>query len=388
MKKAAVIAACRSPISKIPGELNYIGEIELLAEVFKAVIKINKPLTIDEVIVGSSFPIERDNLSRKAILSVGLPPTISATTVNKTCASSDEALAIACHKIRCENEKTMLVGGIEKVSNSSYALHYMKKNIKKTIRNRMPTFNDIHRNILENDMTYICERLSRTHNITRQMQDEYTIDSMKKAIHANKQKHFRDEIVPITYKKDKQEHELYMDELLLSDRSQYDIISAPPMFLKDGVLTQYNAATMCDCAAAMLITEYDRALHMGLNPLVVVHAMETIGVTNDRMGHAMTKCVEGILEKSALKKSDIDLYEINESFAVQAMITIDSLGLDKSKVNVNGGNLALGYPIGATGLRMNITLIHEMLRRNSKYGLSVMSAGGNMAQAVIFENRR
>lgn len=141
-------------------------------------------------------------------------------------------------------------------------------------------------------------------------------------------------------------------------------------------------------SVAMLITGYDRALDMGLKPLAVVHATEKIGVTNDRMGHAMTECVESILRKNALKKSDIDLYEINESFAVQSMATINSLELDNLKVNVNGGNLALGYPIGATGLRMNITLVHEMLRRDSRYGLSVMSVGGNMAQAIIFENIR
>ena len=386
MNKVAVIAAQRTPVGKIPGELNYIGETELLAQVFQITMKAFDKIIIDEAIVGSSFPIERDNLCRKAILMAGLSPKINAATVSKTCASSDEALAIACCKIISQNARTILVGSVEKISNSPYTLHFMKQNVKKSIKKDIPFFDEIKKNINENDMAYISEMLSRNYNITRQMQDAFTIESIKKAAAANKDGRFKNEIIQISYIKDNVEYLLSADEMLLYERIADDIQRAAPMFIKDGVLTQYNAAPMCDCAAAMLVMDYNEALRAGLKPLAVVHDVLAIGVSDGKRGHAMNECVQVILMRNNLSSLDIDLYEINESFAAQALFTVNTLRLDRSKVNVNGGNLALGYPIGATGLRMDITLIYEMIRRKSKYAISVMCAGGNMAQAVIFES--
>lgn len=386
MKEIAVIAAKRSPIGKVPGELNYINETELISLVFKNITSKLEHIRIDEAILGSSFPIEKDNLCRKAVLKAGISSETVASTISKTCASSDEALSIACNKILSGNAKSILVGGCEKISNSSYTLHYMKQNIKRAIKNEIPDFINIQDNIMENDMVYMCEMLGRKYNITRKMQDKFTLESIKKAVHANENKYYSEEMVPINYISGDQEHYLKVDEMLSYERTAKDIYDAIPMFVKDGFLTQYNAAPMCDCAAAILLMDYDEAIKMDLRPKILITDTTSIGVSKDKMGWAMTQCVNKILHRNNLRKDDIDLYEINESFAAQAIFTSKSLDLDMNKVNVNGGNLAIGYPIGATGLRMSISLIHEMIRRQVKFGLSVMCAGGNMANAVVFKN--
>lgn len=385
MKKIAVIAAKRSPIGKIPGELNSINETELISYIFKTIISSFKYINIEEAILGVSFPVEKDNLCRKAILHAGLSSRISATTVSKTCASSDEALSIACSKILSGKVKSVLVGGSEKISNSSYTLHFMKHNIKRAIKETIPYYSDIQNNIMENDMAYLYEMLSRKNKIDRSMQDEFTINSISKSLSAHNNNYFLKEIIPIQYIKDEQTYFLNSDEMLLYERSEENIHRAEPMFLKDGVITQFNAAAMCDCATAMIIMDYDEALKQGLKPKVFIADTVAAGVSKDRIGMAMTDCINKILKRNKLSKANIDLFEINEAFAAQALFTIKSLDLDLNKVNVNGGNLAIGYPIGTTGLRMCISLIHEMIRRQAKRGISAMCAGGNMANAVIFE---
>jgi len=386
MSKVAVITAKRSPVGKIPGELNYISEIELLSEVFKGVTLGLEEIVIDEAITGSSFPLEKDNLCRKALLKAGLSTRIPASTVSKTCASSDEALNIAYHKIKCQAAKIILVGGCEKVSNSSYILHYMKKNVKHAVKNLLPEFDQIKDNIEENDMVFINEMLSKKYNITKDMQDKYTIDSIEKAVFAQQHGYYEEEIIPIAYNKGGECYYLEKDELLLSKRSVEDIRSAPPMFLQKGTLTQYNAAPICDCSVGILLMDYEEAIRLGLNPLIIIKDVLSTGVGEEQTGEAMTQGILKLLQKNKLMPSEIDLYEINESFAVQAILTARMLNLDMNKVNVNGGNLALGYPIGTTGLRMNVTLIHEMIRRNSRLGISAMCAGGNMADIIVYEN--
>lgn len=385
MKRAAVIAGRRTPVGKIPGELNYIEETELLSKTFQAVAAEAAAL-IDEAIVGSAFPVERDNLCRKALLKAGLPVEISCATVSKTCAASDEAFALAFHKILCNTAKTVLVGGVEKVSNSSYTLHFMKRNIKRLLKKKLPLYSEIETNIEENDMAYISEMLARKYQITRRQQDEFTYRSIMKAQEARKAGCFQQELISICYGTAADMHAIYEDELLLYPRSKAQIQEAPPMFVDDGTVTQYNAATMCDCAVSMLLMDYDEAVKHGIKPMAVVRAVQSIGVRQEAVGTAMVECVTAVLRKAHLNIEDIGLFEINESFAAQALYTIEALQLDPETVNVNGGNLALGYPIGATGMRMYTTLLYEMGRRHTVFGLSVMCAGGNMAQAVIFQS--
>lgn len=381
MKKIAIVAAKRSPIGRIPGELSHVNETELLAIIMENTAK-GFESYIDEAILGSSFPIEKDNLCRKALLKAGLSPKIPAFTVSKTCASSDEALSIACNKIACQQAKAVLVCGSEKINNSSYALHFLKQDVKRAMKNELKNFSEISDQILENDMVYINEMLARKYAISRMESDDFTILNIGRANRAYLNGNFAEEIVPIS---NNIGNCLFIDEWLSNIRQETDINAAPPMFILDGCITKYNAAPVCDNAAAMILMDYEYAHELGLKPYGLIHATVSTGVENDKTGTAMAKCVEKILDDTGLPLAAIDLFEINDSFAVQALCTMKIAGLSCDKVNVNGGNLALGYPIGATGLRMKISLLYEMKRRNVEYGLSVMCAGGNMANGIIIK---
>ena len=383
-KRVVVIAARRSAVSTIPGELNQMSDVELLADVFREVSNgLHK--WINSAIAGSAFPVERDNLCRKSVLAAGLSPKINSGTISKTCSSSDEALSIAYQRILSSKSRAVLVGGCEKVSNSSYMLSFKKNRVKDSIKNQLPLLSDIEKRINEDEMHYISEMLAYRYNVTRDMQDSFAIKSREKAREAFNEHKFGDEIVPIKYSKERTER-LFIDELLQQCFDEKEIRNGVPMFVQNGTLTKYNTAPMCDCAVAMVIMDYALSKSLGLNHLVEIKDVSSSGVGKDEIGFAMVKCVEKILSDNNLKKDEIDLYEINEAFAAQAINTVKTLGINIDNVNVNGGNLALGYPVGASGMRMSVTLIHEMIRSKSKYGISVMCGGGSMANATLFQN--
>lgn len=378
-EKVVAVAAFRSAVGKVPGLLNETDETDLLAQVFCETTK-GAEGKIEACILGSGFPNERDNLCRKAWLRAGLPGEIDCTTVSKTCASSDEALSFAYQKIVSGKANAVLVGGSEKVGSSGYMLRFMKERVKRSAMGKLPYYHEIKDVIQENDMPYIAEMIAQKYSISRVDQDCYAIDSREKAHSAYESNKFQDEIVPIKLSN----NDVFdKDELLEYDSDEELIHTEAPMFIADGSLTRYNAASMCDCAAAVLVMRESVAISMGMRPLVEVKDVAYIGVPNEKRGYAMKYCVEKILNENQLSKDSIDLYEINESFAAQAIAIVEALGIDKKQVNVNGGNLALGYPVGASGLRMIVTLIHEMKRSRAKWGISAMCAGGIMANATL-----
>ena len=384
-KRVVVVAARRSALSKIPGAFSQIQEVDLLASVFQVVSE-GLHMWIDSAITGSAFPVERDNLCRKAILALNSPINIDCTTISKTCASSDEALYMAFTKIISGKSQAVLVGGCEKVSNSQYILRYMKDRVKNASKGQLLCLSDIENNFGENDMHYIAEILANRKYISREEQDIFAIKSRLKARMAYKNHRFDKEILPIHFSKNDNDV-LCIDELTQQTFDEKKIHTEKPIFLQDGALTNYNTSQMCDCAVAMVLMNYDMAQAAGIKCLVEIKDVSSICVAKADMGNAMEQCIEKILNENHLRKNDIDLYEINESFAVQAIATIKALKINSGKVNVNGGNLALGYPIGASGMRMCVTLIYEMLRINARYGISTMCSGGTMANAILFENK-
>ena len=381
--KIAVVSAKRSAVGKIPGGLNFIDDVTLMSEIIKCIVK-GYDNYIDEIIIGSSFPVERDNLARKALLKSGLSPEIPAYVVSKTCASSDEALICACNKIMAGNAKAVLVGGIEKVSNSAHTLAVMKDKIKKSMKNLLPSLESVKLTMNENDMTYISEIISEKYSISRRLQDEYAYESYLRAMRAQRQNLFLSEIIPITYKFNEDILTVKSDEMLDESKTWSQIAEALPMFISKGTLTFQNSAPMGDCSAAIFVMDYEYLKSEGIRPLLSVCDYVSIGVDKNKFGQAMAEAVKRLLHNNKLTKNDIGLYEINDSFASQLIFTSNILGLDMDRVNVNGGNITLGYPIGTTGMRMSVTLIHEMLRRGAEFGISVMCAGGNMADAVLF----
>lgn len=386
MNKVVVIDAKRSPIGRVPGELSYIEETELLSKVFASLRRTWEKVYVDEAVTGSSFPMERDNLCRKALQLVKGLEAIPAYNISKTCASSDEALRDAYFKIKAGGAEVVLVGGCEKVSNSPYVLHFMKKNVKESVKKSLPCFSDIEKGILENDMAYINEMLSREYHITRKQQDDYALGSIYKAQCADKKGYFRNEIVSIEYQVRGHSYHLHNDECLQSMKTEQVIRESQPFFLADGMLTQYNAAPMCDCAAAMLIASKSYAVKRKVNIYLEIVDIVSSSIAQTKKGEAMADCITELLKRNQLKVSDINLFEINEAFAAQVIYTRQKLGVEDRKINVNGGNLALGYPIGTTGLRMSISLMYEMIRRKARFGVSVMCAGGCMAIATLFKN--
>jgi len=380
--RVVVVASRRSAISKIPGILNHMKDVDLLAAVFRMVSE-GLYEWIDSAITGSAFPVERDNLCRKAILAAGMPVNINCSTISKTCASSDEALYMAYMKILTGKSQAVLVGGCEKVSNSSYVLRYMKSKVGDSIKGQLPFLCDIEKIHTENDMPYIVEMLANKKNISREEQDLYAIKSRLKAQKAYDNHRFDREIIPIRYS----DTDFFCaDELINQVIDEKEVRTQNPMFVQDGTLTHYNTSPMCDCAVAIVLMNYDVAQAAGIKYLAEIKDVTSICVAQEEMGTVMERCVEKILCENHMEKHDIDLYEINESFAAQAIAVIQGLGINSDKVNVNGGNLALGYPIGASGMRMCVTLIHEMIRSQVRYGISVMCGGGAMANAVLFQN--
>ncbi len=298
MKNVVVVSACRSPVGKIPGELNAIGEIPLLAKVFQeAVTRAGLPVQIEEALTGASFPIEKDNLCRKAILYAGLSEMISCTTISKTCASSDEALAIAWHKIRNGAAGTILVGGIEKIGNSPYVLHFMKQNVKRMLNKQLPCRAEIEELIQDNDMAYMNEVLARKAGISRQAIDAHTYQSILKAETAYRNGCFAEETVPIPYTENGITRYIIGDEFPQVVRSKREIYEADPMFLKDGVLTRLNSAAIAECAVAMLLMEEDTARTIGLQPIGRIVSVLNTAVPNEERGSSMAKCTQSILDQ-------------------------------------------------------------------------------------------
>lgn len=381
MNDCVIVSAKRSPTGKIPGELSYMTETALLAKVLQQAAG---KAPVEEAVTGCSFPIERDNLCRKAVLAAGLSIQVNASTVSKTCASSDEALRIGYERIRLGEIRSVLVGAIEKISNSPYILQVMKRNVKRQLRGQTLSRAQAFSQLEENDMTYLAEQAADRQGITRKEQDDYTLQSIRRALKAREEGRFADEIVAIAYDREGELHQLSEDEPLCSERTEEEIRKAPAMFLCDGTLTQYNAAAVSDCGVGMLLMERRFASGLRIQPLAAIRSV--VSHSTNHLGCCMQECIDKLLLINRLTTRDISLYEINESFAAQALSVVRSLGLELDRVNVNGGNLALGYPIGATGLRMLVTLVHELRRCGGRYGLSVMCAGGAMAQAVLVEN--
>lgn len=377
MKRIAVMAAKRSPVGKIPGNLNEISEVELLARLLYSVSEGYQD-RIAEAVVGSGFPIERDNLCRKAVLRAGLRESIPASTVSKTCASSDQALLMACRAVWAGGSGVYLVGGSENVGQNPYTLHFFKRNIKAALKGSLPELETAVKEIQENDMPILAEMLAWRYGISREEQDLFTLKSWLCAQKAHKEKRFSDEILPA------ETPLIAADEWLEVERNAAMLRKAEPMFVHGGTVTQYNAAAMCNCAAAMLLMGEDEINLFVQPPLGFILDGLSVAVPRDCAGKAMDQCIRLLLQRNGLDKEDIGLYEVNESFAAQAISTIRNLGLQEQNVNVNGGNLALGYPIGATGMRMGITLLYEMRRRGCRYGISTVCAGGNMANGFLW----
>jgi acetyl-CoA C-acetyltransferase len=379
MKKVVITSAKRTPVGSLGGSLSSFTAAQLGSFAVKAVIeesKIDKNL-IDEVILGNVLTAGQGQApGRQAAIFADLPEKTECLTINKMCGSGLKAVMLAQQAILCGDADIIIAGGQESMSNAPYILPKARFGYRlgngelvdsMIIDGLWDVYNNIH-------MGNCAESCAKDFSFTREELDEFAINSYKKALDAQKNGKFNDEIVKVSIKA--KTGDIIVDTDEEPGKVKFEKIpSLKPVFDKAGVVTAANASSINDGAAALLIMSEDKAKELGLNPLVEIVAQSSAA-----------DAINKVLKKASVKKEDIDLFEINEAFAVVSLAVNKLLGLDQSRVNVNGGAIALGHPIGASGARILTTLIYEMKKRNSTFGLASLCIGGGEASALIIKN--
>ena len=392
MNKTVIVSAKRTPIGAFQGALSSLSIAKLGAIAIESVLddsQIDKNI-IDEVIMGNVLSAGVGQApARQAALNAGLPNTVECLTINKMCGSGLKAVMLADQAIKSGDAEIIIAGGMESMSNAPYLLPKARNGyrlgngeiIDSMIKDGLwDAYNDIH-------MGNCAESCARDFKFTRELIDEFTVESYKKALRAQEEKVFEEEIIKVKIPSKKGDIIFENDEE--PGNVRFDKISSlKPVFEKDGIIAAANASSINDGAAALLVMSEEKALKLGYKPLVEIVAQSSAAKAPIEFTTAPADAIRKVLKKAGLTKDDIDLYEINEAFAVVSLAVNSLLELDNSKVNVNGGAVALGHPIGASGARILATLIHEMKKRNSKLGLASLCIGGGEASAVIVKTYR
>ena len=386
-----IVAATRTAIGSFGGSLSSIPAHKLGAEVIASILKktgVNKD-QIDEVILGQVLTAgSGQNPARQAAIEAGLPYQTPSMTINKVCGSGLKAVQLAFQAIACGDAEIVIAGGQESMSLSSHVLPKSREGKKMgpwamidtmVVDGLWCAFNDCH-------MGVTAENIATKFDYSRQSQDEFALESQQKTEAAQKSDLFRDEITPISIPQRRGEDIIFdSDEFPRHSSSIDSLANLRPAFAKDGTVTAGNASGINDGAAAVMVMSASKAQELKLKPMARIVSYSSAGVDPSIMGTgpipASTKC----LEKAGWKASELDRIEANEAFAAQAMSVNDSLGWDKSKVNVTGGSISLGHPIGASGARILVTLLHGMERDKVNKGLATMCIGGGMGVAIAVE---
>ncbi|KOP70454.1 acetyl-CoA C-acetyltransferase [Priestia megaterium] len=388
-QEVVIVSAVRTAIGKFIGGLKNVSATELGAVTIKGALEKAgvKPEQVDEVIMGNVLQAGiGQNPARQAQIKSGIPVTSSALTINKVCGSGMKAVHLAMQAILAGDAEIVVAGGMESMSQAPYLLKNARDGFKmgdqKLIDSMISdglwcAFNDYH-------MGITGENVAEKYELTREQQDEFAAWSQQKAVEAIETGKFKDEIVPVVIPQRKGDPIVFdTDEVPRKGSTAEKLAKLRPAFKKDGTVTAGNAPGINDGAAALVIMSKQKAEELGLQPLVTIKATANAGVDPSIMGVGPVPAVKKALEKAAIPIEDIDLIEANEAFASQALAVGKELGFKDEILNVNGGAIALGHPIGASGARILVTLIHEMKRRNAKTGLATLCIGGGQAVATI-----
>ena len=391
MTDIVIVGAARTAIGKFGGALAKVPAPELGATVIRALLARTgiKPEMISEVILGQVLAAgSGQNPARQASIKSGLPNSIPAMTINKVCGSGLKAVMLAAQAVRCGDADIVIAGGQENMSAAPHVLLGSRDGFRmgdaKLIDSMIvdglwDVYNQYH-------MGITAENVAKQYGISRADQDAFAVASQNKAEAAQKAGKFRDEIAPVLIPQRKGEPVAFADDEFIKLGTTLDGLTAlKPAFAKDGTVTAANASGINDGGAAVLVMTSDRARQLGLTPLATIKAFASSGVDPAIMGMGPVPASQRCLEKAGWKPADLDLMEINEAFAAQACAVNKEMGWDTSKINVNGGAIALGHPIGASGCRVLVTLLHEMGRRNAKKGLASLCIGGGMGVALAVE---
>ena len=385
-----ICSAARTAIGTYGGTLRDVPAAQLGATAAKAAIEragVDKE-AIDEVLIGQVLQGGcGQNMARQVMMGAGLPITTPAMTLNKVCASSMRAITLGSQIIRSGEDQVMLVGGVESMSGAPYVSHNVRwgarmndvKLVDMMVHDGVfDIYNQYH-------MGITAENVAEQYGITREMQDQIALESQQKAAKAIADGRFKDEIVPVEVKKKKETIVFDTDEHCRPQTTLEGLAKLRPAFKKDGSVTAGNASGINDAGAAMIIASEEFVKAHGLKPMAKIRAFGSVGCDPSVMGIGPIESTRQALKRAGLTVADLDLIESNEAFAAQAAAVNRELGFDMSKVNVNGGAIALGHPIGAAGCRITTTLLHEMVKRDATIGLATMCIGGGMGEAIIVE---
>ncbi|APM41005.1 acetyl-CoA C-acetyltransferase [Clostridium kluyveri] len=390
MREVVIVSAVRTAIGSFGGTLKDVPAVELGAVVIKEAVKRAnvKPEQIDEVIFGNVIQAGLgQSPARQAAVKAGIPVEVPAFTLNKVCGSGLRSVSLAAQVIKAGDADVVVVGGMENMSAAPYVLpkarwgHRMGegKIVDAMIKDGLwEAFNNYH-------MGITAENIAEKWGLTREEQDEFSASSQQKAEAAQKAGKFKDEIVPVTVKIKKKEVVFDTDEYIKPGTTAETLAKLRPAFKKDGTVTAGNASGINDAAAALVVMSADKAKELGIKPLAKIVSYGSAGLDPTIMGYGPFHATKAALEKANLSVADLDLIEANEAFASQSLAVAKDLEFDMSKVNVNGGAIALGHPVGASGARILVTLLHEMQRRDAKKGLATLCIGGGMGTALIVE---
>ena len=384
-----ITSAVRTAIGSFKGSLKDIQAHELGSVVIKEAIKKSnlKPNDIDEVIMGQVLTAATgQNPARQAAIKAGLPLDKTAYVINQVCGSGLRSVAAAYQSILSRDSSIIVAGGQESMSNAPHAIHIHKgKNFEE--KNLIDTM--IHDGLWDSFNGYhmgtTAENVAAKWKISREDQDAFALSSQLKAEKAQKNGKFNNEIVTIILKSKEENNKFNVDEHPRGKMTIERLLKLKPVFKNEGVVTPGNSSGLNDGAAAVVLMNEEEAKKRKLLPLVKIVSWATCGVDPSLMGSGPIPASKKAVQKAGWKMSDLDLIESNEAFAAQSLAVIKDLGISKEKVNVNGGAIALGHPIGASGTRILVTLIHEMIKRDSKKGIATLCIGGGMGIAMCIE---
>jgi acetyl-CoA acyltransferase len=390
MKEAVIVTSLRTAVGKAPrGKLKDTRPDDMAGTVIKAAVERTSgldPSMIEDVILGCAMPEAEQgmNVARQASWIAGVPKEASAVTINRFCSSGLQAIAFAAERIMAGWADCIVAGGTETMSLVPMGGHKIVPN-----PGLVDTWPDYYLS-----MGLTAENLAKKYSISREEADEFSLRSHQKALAAIRDGKFKDEIVPLTVKtveldaKGKRavkESVFDTDEGPRAETSMEALAKLKPAFHARGTVTAGNSSQMSDGAAAAVVMSADRARDIGAKPIARLIAYATAGVSPDYMGIGPVAAIPKALKIAGLKLEDIDLIELNEAFAAQALSVVKELGINQDKLNVNGGAVAMGHPLGCTGAKLTATVLHEMQRRDARYGMVTMCVGGGMGAAGIFE---
>lgn len=391
MREVVIVSAVRTAIGSFGGSLKLVSASDLGALVIKEALKRSniKSDMVQEVIMGNVIQAGLgQNVARQAAVKAGLPVEVPSMTINKVCGSGLRSVALAAQIIKAGDADIIVAGGMENMSQSPYLLETARfgqrmgdgKMIDSMISDALSdAFNKYH-------MGITAENIAEQWGLTREMQDEFAVKSQIKTEAAIKEGKFKDEIVPVSIPQRKGEPKVFdTDEFPRFGASVSSLGKLKPAFKKDGTVTAGNASGINDGAAALVVMSAEKAKELGIKPMCKILSYGSKGVEPSIMGYGPFHATKKALEDTGLTIKDLDLIESNEAFAAQSLAVAKDLEFDMDKVNVNGGAIALGHPVGASGARILVTLLHEMEKRDAKTGLATLCIGGGMGTALIVE---